>query len=178
MLGAEEIEELAAAAEAWGLSIENVADIHRSYLTSLVAVALLDGTLSHDESRDLERISDLLAIERATLVDSIEAATPAVRHYAENGAGPGSTDSLRGKTVCFTGTCCCRIGGAAPTRAEAELLAAAVGLVVAPRVTKSLDVLVVADPETRSGKAEKARQYGTRIIAERAFWTAIGLVID
>jgi DNA polymerase-3 subunit epsilon len=42
------------------------------------------------------------------------------------------------------------------------------------RVTKALDVLVVADPNSQSGKAAKARSYGTRIMAEAAFWQALG----
>jgi DNA polymerase-3 subunit epsilon len=49
-------------------------------------------------------------------------------------------------------------------------MAATAGLRIAPRVTKSVDILVVADPDTLSGKAKKARDYGVRIIAERPFW--------
>ena len=63
-------------------------------------------------------------------------------------------------------------------RAQAERLATEAGLAVAPRVTKSLDILVVADPHTLSGKAKKAREYGTRIMAEMAFWSAIGVAVD
>jgi hypothetical protein len=29
-----------------------------------------------------------------------------------------------------------------------------------------------------SGKAKKARQYGTRIMAEMAFWRAVGVSVD
>jgi len=49
--------------------------------------------------------------------------------------------------------------------------------VVQATVTKRLDLLVVADPDTQSGKAKKARQYGVRIMAEAAFWSALGLPI-
>jgi DNA polymerase-3 subunit epsilon len=52
------------------------------------------------------------------------------------------------------------------------------GLVIANNVTKKLDVLVVADPNTQSGKAKKARSYGTRIVAERVFWQMIGVATD
>jgi DNA polymerase-3 subunit epsilon len=52
------------------------------------------------------------------------------------------------------------------------------GLQVAPRVTKKLDVLVVADPDTASGKAKKAREYSVRIIAERSFWQKLGVAVD
>jgi DNA polymerase-3 subunit epsilon len=45
-------------------------------------------------------------------------------------------------------------------------------------VTKKLDLLVVADAESLSGKARKARDYGTRILVERSFWHDIGVAID
>jgi DNA polymerase-3 subunit epsilon len=37
---------------------------------------------------------------------------------------------------------------------------------------------VVADPDTQGGKAKKARDYGTRIMAEVAFWRAVGLDVE
>jgi len=80
--------------------------------------------------------------------------------------------------VCFTGSLAGRLRGAPITRAQAEQLATAAGLVVAPRVTKGLDLLVVADPDSLSSKARMARQYGTRIMAEAVFWQAIGVAVE
>jgi DNA polymerase-3 subunit epsilon len=60
----------------------------------------------------------------------------------------------------------------------AEQLAVKKGLRVLPSVTKKLDLLVVADPNTQSGKAKKARQYGIRIVHEPVFWRALGVPID
>lgn len=37
---------------------------------------------------------------------------------------------------------------------------------------------MVADPDTQSGEAKKAREYGTRIMAEAAFWKAIGANVE
>jgi len=45
-------------------------------------------------------------------------------------------------------------------------------------VTKKLDLLVVSDPNTQSGEARKARNYGTRILAEAVFWRMVGVAID
>jgi DNA polymerase-3 subunit epsilon len=45
-------------------------------------------------------------------------------------------------------------------------------------VTKKLDLLVVADPDTQSGKAQKARKYGIRIMHEPVFWKAIGVEVE
>jgi hypothetical protein len=36
----------------------------------------------------------------------------------------------------------------------------------------------VADPNTQSGKAKKARQYGIRIVHEPVFWRSLGVPID
>jgi DNA polymerase-3 subunit epsilon len=175
-----EMHELASTAEQWGLGLGDVFEIHRSYLTSLAALALADGVLTAQEANDLERVCDLLGVERATLRSLIEAATAAVRRASPTNASSGghARHELVGRSVCFTGACCSTIDGRRVTRAEAELLAVAAGLVVSANVTKKLDVLVVADPETQSGKAKKARQYGTRIMAERTFWPTIGVCVD
>jgi DNA polymerase-3 subunit epsilon len=64
----------------------------------------------------------------------------------------------------------CKISDERITKKQAAELAAERGLVVAKSVTKKLDILVVADPHSMSNKAKKARDYGTRIIAEKVFW--------
>jgi DNA polymerase-3 subunit epsilon len=74
----------------------------------------------------------------------------------------------------FTGALQTRIQGQPITRDQAHALARAAGLIVHERVTHALDVLVAADRESPSGKAEKARSYGTRIMTETTFWRAIG----
>ena len=55
------------------------------------------------------------------------------------------------------------------TKATAAKLSEAAGLHVRGTVTKKLDILVTTDPLSSSGKAKKARDYGIRILAERAF---------
>jgi DNA polymerase-3 subunit epsilon len=67
--------------------------------------------------------------------------------------------------------------GEAITREMAAGLAARRGMIVAESVTKKLDLLVVADPLTQSGKAKKARQYGIRIMHEPVFWRVLGLEV-
>jgi len=49
----------------------------------------------------------------------------------------------------------------------------AAGLKIESGVTKSLDVLVVADINTESSKAKKARKYSIRMINESAFFELI-----
>ena len=57
-------------------------------------------------------------------------------------------------------------------------MASDAGLEVRASVTKKLELLVVADPDTQSIKARKAREYGVRIMAEAAFWRALGLPVE
>ena len=57
-------------------------------------------------------------------------------------------------------------------------MAASKGLAVLSGVTKKLDFLVVSDPNTQSGKAKKARQYGIRIIHKPVFWRSLGIDVD
>jgi DNA polymerase III subunit epsilon len=70
------------------------------------------------------------------------------------------------------------VRGVPITRERAKQLAGDAGLVVCPSVTKKLDILVVADPDSLSAKARRARTYGTRIIAEPAFWRVLGVDVD
>lgn len=86
--------------------------------------------------------------------------------------------SLCGQSVCFTGQLQSTIGGELIERDLAEALATEAGLVVASNVTKKLDILVVADPHTQSGKAKKARDYGIRILSDAVFWRMAGIAVD
>jgi NAD-dependent DNA ligase len=87
-------------------------------------------------------------------------------------------NSFGGLTVCFTGELICRHEGQRLTRSSAWALAERAGLIVAPRLTKTVDLLVLADPDSTSEKARMARQYGTRLIAETAFWEMIGVEVN
>ena len=147
-------------------------DIHERYLGSLVGLALADGIVSEAERADLVLVADLLGVGRGRLDELI------AKGGAPLAASPPRTESLSGKSVCFTGANSVIIDGERLSRERAEELSAKAGLVVQQNVTKKLDILVVSDPDSQSGKARKARDYGTRIMAERAFWAAIGVETD
>lgn len=164
-------------AKEYGLSGEQVVAAHRTYLRALAQAAIADGVITDNEKRDLLDVTKLLGFDQQTL--------KAVLTEAKN-CGPASAAvsdpsgecALAGKSVCFTGALLGCIDGEQITREQAQELASKAGLEVLPRVTKKLDILVVADPLTLSTKAKTAREYGTRIIAEMAFWKAIGVAVD
>jgi DNA polymerase-3 subunit epsilon len=184
----EEADGLVGAAAGWGMTRRDVMNAHRAYLASLVSQAKADGFVSDTERHDLETVAEVLGLHHAALdvllsdgqtrctpsacttgATSIPAATQAT-------SAPGH--GLLGKSVCFTGELSGKFHGERITREMAEQLAVGAGLKVCGSVTKTLDLLVVADPDTQSGKAKKARQYGTRVIAAAAFWRALGIPID
>lgn len=159
-------------ATTYGLSGEQVVATHRRYLQALAQAALADGVVTESEQRDLNEVTKLLGFDQHTLSAVLEEArrNPSLPPVAES--------NLKGKTVCFTGALLGCLNGQPIQREQAQELAANAGLNVAQNVTKKLDILVVADPHTLSGKAKKAHEYGTRIIAEMAFGKAIGVAVD
>jgi DNA polymerase-3 subunit epsilon len=166
-LSRSEQHDLAEMAALLGLTAQRVRELHGDYLATLVALALRDRVVTDRERADLELVAEALGVaELKAMLAACEGGKD-----ADDGAG------LTGKTVCFTGALLCRYEGEVVSRELAEQLALAAGLVVAPRVTKKVDLLVVADPHTMSSKARKAQEYGTRIVAETAFWPMLGLDI-
>ena len=160
----------------WGLSTEQVETIHLAYLSDLARAALADGHVTEAELRELQLVSQLLGFGSLsqTQIGSL-AQDPAISEI------PNNTDAAAlwvGQSICFTGECQCGLGGVPISRPRAEALARARGLVVQPSVTKKLDLLVVADPNTQSSKAKRARQYRVRMVHESVFWRSLGVTID
>ena len=147
---------------------------HTTYLQHVAAQALADGVLSPGERGDLQTVANLLGIG-APVLDSLLEQTRQQLECLGRGLTP--VEDIRGKRVCFTGELQAKVDGEPVTRALAEQLAEKSGLVVASSVTKKLDLLVAADPNTQSGKARKAREYGIPIVAEGQFWRMLGVTV-
>jgi len=109
----------------------------------------------------------------------LDQATASLQRLAGAPQAAASSGSIRpGMSVCFTGELACTHCGRPITREVAEELATQAGLQVVQAVTKRLDILVVGDPDTQSGKAKKARHYAIRILHEPVFWSAIGVEVQ
>jgi DNA polymerase-3 subunit epsilon len=164
-----EVLALAGTAAGWGIDAAAARRLHQTYLTGMWAVARADGAITANELHDLRMLSELLGVS----LEEAETIVPVVPVVPI-----GHGESLVGKSVCFTGGSVVTIHGARLSREEQEYFAEQAGLVIFAGVTKGLDVLVMADPDSQSGKAQKADRYGTRRMAEPAFWRAIGVEID
>jgi DNA polymerase-3 subunit epsilon len=170
---------LVEAALDWQLSRAQLDAVHAQYLHHLSVYALADGIVTESERRDLHLVARLLGQDDTALDALLEAA--AAQLASANRTTPkraASDNALCGQRVCFTGQLRCAIGGEPITRELAEALATEAGMVVVGNVTKTLDILVVADPNTQSGKAKKARDYGIRILSDAVFWRMIGIAVD
>jgi DNA polymerase-3 subunit epsilon len=181
----EEADALYATADEWGLTRAKVFEAHHSYLDSLVRVALADGIVTDEERRDLESVCSLLGLHRSAVDAALArtgaqcepASTPIAAPMLVPSIAPprAASGSLAGLCVCFTGETTEELEGQRITRDVAEHLATRAGMFVRGSVTKKLDLLVLADGDSMSGKAKKARQYGTRMMTMPDFLAAIGM---
>ena len=159
------------------LTLSQVADAHRTYLCQLAVQALSDGVITEIEKTDLFQAAHLLGyntseMEQILKFNEEQLQSSILRSLTFAG------ESLAGKTVCFTGELQSRMDGEQISREIAERCAQNAGLFVANSVTKKLDLLIVADPNTQSGKAKKARHFGVRILSEVVFWRMIGVPVE
>ena len=144
----EDQEELLEVARALDLGLPQVMELHRGYLAALADAAWEDGRVTADEEADLRLVASLLG------VDVGDALRRPVRL------------SL-GDLVVFTGQM--REG-----RDVWESRALSAGLTVKAGVTKRTAVVIAADPDSMSGKADKARTYGIPVVSEDLFAGLLG----
>jgi DNA polymerase III subunit epsilon len=134
------------------LGVADIEAVHRRYLTDLAAIARdLDPVgIARD---DLTEIAGLLALPDAEVNKAIDRAS----------AEPADAWRLKaGDTVVFAGTL-------APSRDRWLSEARDAGLVVGNAVTRRTRLLITADPEARTGNAEKARRYEVPIVHPAAY---------
>ncbi len=70
-VSADEAVALCQLARSWGLSMADLAQIHRAYTSGLVEAAMEDGVLSRAEHEDLRLFADLLGVNRQVVLDDI-----------------------------------------------------------------------------------------------------------
>jgi DNA polymerase-3 subunit epsilon len=160
-----EVSALASVAAEWGIGCEAARSPHAAYLCGVSNLARADGIITDAEAHDLAILAELLGVP---LEAPAQAAVAPVSH----------AEDLTGRSVCFTGASVVSIQGLFLGRADQVRLAAKAGLVIKGSVSKKCDILVLADPDSRSGKSKMADDLGIRKIAEPVFWRMLGVPID
>ena len=161
-LSVTEADQLFRVAETMSISADTVRQMHRAYFDGLVTAAWADDQLTDREWTDIQSIGSILEIPAETIAAS--AAKP-----AQN--APAYTTGFRlhpGDIVVITG---------ATRRARSEWfnLLAEQGFVPKDSLGKKAKLLVAADPDSMSGKAKLARDYGIPIVNEDGLERLVGV---
>jgi DNA polymerase-3 subunit epsilon len=140
------------------LSRQLLDEIHCEYLRSMARVALADGAVTDTERAELLQVAELCGL-KPNNVDTALAMAPARQACAEFELAPGDV-------VCLT-------GAMRRPRPEWEAELGQRGILTGS-LTRRTRILIAADPDTVSGKAKKAREYGIPIINEDTLTRLLG----
>lgn len=176
-LSRHELHALAQAAADLRLGRDDCARIHGRYMSALAQSAWDDGMMAYAERDQLHRIADVLGVaapEPSGRNGRIAATSS--RHAHDSQPTVANANPLRfrlreGDHIVLTG----QMGR---LRAEWVDLLTALGIVVAPSVTRRVKLLVAADVDSESTKARKARDYGIPIVGEDWLERAVANGID
>ncbi|NMM16084.1 MAG: hypothetical protein HHJ14_02775 [Cellulomonas sp.] len=156
---------LATVAGELGIDQPTALVLHHDYLDALARASWADGVVTDAEVDDLRGVADLLCL----LPDDVDRALMSAARAPLTAPGIGAEvlDPARfclrpGDLVVFT-------GDMDVPREEWIARAGAAGLVAHPGVTKKVALVIAADPDSLSGKARKAADYGIPIVTECAF---------
>ncbi|MEV5298000.1 exonuclease domain-containing protein [Amycolatopsis methanolica] len=162
-ISASEADALIELAHQLGLHRADALAAHYSYLRDLARAAWSDDVITDEERHDLVTVAILLGLDPALVEAVLEEEQPdRVRTASPGVATPGGLTLRPGDRVVLTGEM-------QLARAEITQRAAAAGLRITGSVSGRTDLLVAADPDSLSGKANRARELGIPIVDEHAF---------
>lgn len=146
-----------------GLDREACRRIHHQYFESIARTAWEDGLLTAAEKEDLQLVAELLEISDQEIAEALERPPPPPQ---QDPAAFASFRLQKGDRVALTGEM-------QRDREEWMEILYSHGLVPWSSVTKRTAILVAADPDSLSGKARKAREYGIPIVSEEGLETLL-----
>jgi len=139
--------------------------------------------MSRDEIAAIKGFGEILA---GAIVEGLEAKRPLIDRLLEAGIAPQEVPApaagaapadgpVAGKSFCFTGAIqkVDEASGKRYTRKQMQDLVTTRGGRAAKSVSDGLDYLVMANPDSTSSKAKKARQLGTEILSEGEFFALL-----
>jgi len=163
-LSAHEEQQLISLAAELGLDRAGALELHELYFQQLVRAAWADGTLTKEELLDLKTVAGLLGLGQQSVQGALR--PPADIELATAEAVPSAGKLAPGSLVVLT-------GDMSRARAQIEEDLRAAGYVPHGAITKKVSLLVAADPDSLSGKAKKARDYGIPVVSEDYLWDTL-----
>jgi DNA polymerase-3 subunit epsilon len=155
-LSVHEADQLVQVAEELGLGRDTCELLHRRYFDDLARLAWADGVLTADETAQLAAVGTLLRIPS----DAVVAAMNPLPDTDPVAPLPSHFSLDQGDLVVLTGDM------QRPRQHWHDELVSR-GYTPWAAVTKKVKLVVAADPDSLSGKARKARDYGIAIVDER-----------
>ena len=160
-ISAEEMVELGTLAQLAGIMPARLPKLHELYVSDLYLAAIRDGVITDEEFRQLDAVTQALGFNLADLYPDFEQYRPAAIQVA---------DLAPATRVAFTGTAIHPHTGQKLDRADLAAMCDTAGLKPQDGLTKrGTDLLVASDPNSQSGKAKKARQWGIPVISVEEF---------
>ncbi|MGA1828254.1 exonuclease domain-containing protein [Microbacterium sp.] len=147
--------ELAEVAAELGLDRSAVDRIHADYYRDLERRAWADGVLTDDEKQDLRAVGALLQRSEAEIAAAVDYVAP-----------EGEPTALSDHFALGVGDLIVLTGEMTRERSDWEAELRDRGFTPHSSVTKKVRLVVAADPDSLSGKAKKARDYGIAIVSE------------
>ncbi|EAR24893.1 DNA polymerase III subunit epsilon [marine actinobacterium PHSC20C1] len=165
-LSVHEARALVALAEDLGISRSTCESLHLDYFDQLTRTAWDDGILTDVETADLVHVGDLLDIPTDTISAALESASLASASASPQESLTTDAQGSRESFELAPGDLIVLTGEMSRTRDEIEATIVGFGFVPWRAVTKRVRLLVAADPDSLSGKARKARDYGIPVVDE------------
>jgi len=160
-ISADEMVELGTLAQLAGIAPSRLPELHELYVGDLYAAAIRDHVINDDEFRQLDAVSQVLGFNLSELYPDFEQYRPAAVQVAQ---------TPQGARVAFTGTAIDPRTGQKLDRSELGAICRSRGYEPQDALKKSsTDLLVASDPNSNSGKAKKARQWGIPVISVEEF---------
>ena len=158
-----EANELVALAESVGISRTTCEALHSEYFAQLTAVAWADGVLTDEEIADLRSVGGALGM-------SSEVVTAAMKPRDATHVTELDVPAF----LLAAGDLLVLTGDMRRTRDDWHQELTSRGYVPWTAVTKKVKLLAAADPDSQSGKARKARQYGIPVVGEDGLTALLG----
>jgi DNA polymerase III subunit epsilon len=156
-LSAHEARGLVQLANELDISRDTCEALHLEYFDELTRIAWADGELTDAEMIDLVAVADLLDLSSATITAALEAPRPILSSVTTT--RPDHFALTLGDLIVLTGEM-------QRTREDWMAELSGRGFVPWQAVTKKVKLVAAADPDSLSGKARKARDYGIPIVDE------------
>lgn len=160
----QEVATLTSVATRYGLTSDELRDLHQELVLGLIDTALDDNRINKVERDEIEQVSRWLGVDLTAWDAMVKAARARIKLAIAE-----FRSDLEGRCVAFS-------GAGIHNASIREALCAKYGITYSTRVGGETDLLVVGTEQTDTQQVERARGQGVPIMVESSFWRRLGEV--